>query len=116
MIDASLQDTAAVTVSADLDAGTSDSIVDKLATLSAKACETLLNDVVAVEVFDKSHNLVGQGCNDHVNLLIGVDKFDHLLESSSAVLVHSDLRQTGRCCSDELVALLIVAVLEQLLA
>jgi hypothetical protein len=115
VIDATLQDATAVAMSTDEDAGTGNSIVNELAALSTETSKTLLDDMVAVEILDKINNTTIQGSNDHVNLLVGVHELDHLLEGSGAVLVESDIWKIASSCGDEGAALLIVAVLEELL-
>lgn len=50
MVDAALEDAAAVAVGSDLDAVRRDGVVDELVILWRKVVEALLNDVVTVEV------------------------------------------------------------------
>jgi hypothetical protein len=47
---------------------------------------------------------------------MGGEKFNHLLESSSSVLIEGDLNQLRRGVFDESSALLIVRIFKQLLA
>ena len=115
VVDAALQDTTAVSMSADNDTLGCNSIIDELRPLSTKTRQALLNDVVAVEILDKLDDGMAQGVNDHVNLLIGLHIFDHLLQSSGAMLVMGNDWQCGRCCVNESAALNLITVLEQLL-
>ena len=77
--------------------------------------ETLLDDMVAVQVLDERDDFKSQSFSDDLNLLRGRDELDHLLQSAGAMLVEGDLDH-GRCSStDENSALVVVGVLEQLL-
>jgi len=68
MIDASLKDTAAMTMGADMNAFLTDSVEDELGILGLEMVETLLNDMVAVEVLDEQNNSVIKGADDGINL------------------------------------------------
>ena len=116
VVDATLEDTAAVPVSADGNAVLSHGVEDELSILRAEVVEALLDDVVAVEVLDQLNNIIAHGVDDHLSLLRGGDELDHLLECACTVLVEGDLSHVLHAVTDENSALLIVAVLEQLLA
>lgn len=58
VIDAALQHTAAVSVSANLDTLLANCIKDELRVRSSKLVEALLDDVVAVEILDELNNSV----------------------------------------------------------
>jgi len=116
MIDATLENTAAVSVSADGDAVLAHSVEDELSVLRAEVVEALLDDVVTVQVLDQLNNIVAHGVDDHLGLLRGGNKLDHLLKSAGTVLVKRDLGHQFHTVANENSALLIVAVLEQLLA
>lgn len=68
MIDAALQDTAAVAMSADGDAVLSDSIEDELRVFRGEVVEAFLNDMVAVEVLNEGNNLELECLDDLVDL------------------------------------------------
>lgn len=116
MVNAALEDTAAVTVSTDVNAVGTDSIEDELRVLGTELVKTLLNDVVAVEVLNKLDNLVAQGIDDHLDLGGGGDEFNHLLQGASAVLVESNADHVGSGILDQDGALVVIAVLQELLA
>lgn len=68
MVDAALENAAAMTVRADGDAVLADSIKDELGVLGLEVVQALLDDVVAVQVLDKIDNLTAQGIDDHLDL------------------------------------------------
>ena len=115
VVDAALQDTTTVSMSANNDTLGCNSIIDELGPLSTKTRQALLNDVVAIEILDKLDDGMTQGVNDHVNLLIGLNVFDHLLQSPSSMLIVGNDRQRWRCGVDQSAALNLITMLEQLL-
>jgi hypothetical protein len=116
MVDAALEDTAAVPVSTDGNAVLAHGVEDELSVLRAEVVEALLNDVVPVKVLDQLDDVVAHGVDDHLSLLRSGNELDHLLESACTVLVERDLSHVLHAVADENSTLLIVAVLEQLLA
>ena len=116
MVDASLEDAAAMAVGGDLDAVGTDSVVDELVILRGKAVEALLDDVVAVEVLDQSHHTGVKSDDDNGNLLRGRQELDHLLDSPSSVHVERDVDQLRSNCLNNHGALFVAAVLQKLLA
>lgn len=115
MVDAALEDAAAMTVSADNDTASADGVKDELGVFGRQVIEALLDDVVAVEVLDERNHFESQSLGDGHDLLLGRDKFDHLLESASAMLVEGNLDHRGRGCADENGALVVIGVLQKLL-
>ena len=53
VVNASLKDAASVSVGRDLDAMSSDGVVDELVVLGDETVEALLDDVVSVEILDE---------------------------------------------------------------
>ena len=115
MVDTALKNTAAMTVSADNDTASANSVKDELGVLGGQVVETLLDDVVAIEILDERDDFISQSLGDDLDLLRGSDELDHLLQSASTVLVESDLDHGWCSCADEDSALVIVGVLEELL-
>jgi hypothetical protein len=91
-------------------------VIDEFGVLSSKAVQALLDNVVAIQVLHQFYNTFGQGIDDRLNLLWGVDKFDHLLQGASAVLIQGNRNETRGCGVDEGGALIFGAVFKQLLA
>jgi hypothetical protein len=116
VVNATLQDAAAMTMSTNDDTASANSVEDELGVLGRQVIKTLLDDVVAVEVLDERDNFVSESLGDDLDLLRGRDELDHLLQSAGTVLVECDLDHGGCGCTDENGALIIVGVLEQLLA
>lgn len=116
VIDAALQHTAAVSVSANLDTLFADCIKDELRVRGSKLVEALLDDVVAVEILDELNNSVAKGLDYEVNLLRRADLLNHLLEGSCAVLVKRDAHHVLRRVLDQDSSFVVIAELEELLA
>jgi hypothetical protein len=116
MINATLQNATPVAVSAHHDTEFAHGIIDELGAFGTEAGETLLNNVVPIKILDKIDNTGSQGADDDIDLLGSVDEFDHLLESPSTVLVERNGGQRGGCSVDQDSALIVVAMLEELLA
>ena len=116
MIDATLEDAAAVTMSSDDNAMVADGIEDELSVMRTQVVETLLNDMVAVEVLDELHDIVFESGDDQLSLLRSGDVLDHSLQSASAMLIERDLRHGWNRFLDEDGALLGVGMLEKTLA
>jgi len=68
MVNASLEDTAAMAMGADLNATLADSIEDELGVLRLEVVEALLDDMVAIEVLNEPNDLAVKGADDGVNL------------------------------------------------
>ncbi len=116
VVDAALEDAAAVAMSAHLDAVLADSVKDEGRVSSVELVQALLDDVVAVEVLDKLDDLVAEGLDDEVDLNRQGHMLDHLLEGSSTMLVQRDTHHVRRRVLDQNGALVVAAVLKQLLA
>lgn len=90
VIDTPLQDATTVTVSSDLDAVSSNGVVNELIVLWNETVQALLNDVVAVEVLDQADDVETESKNNRTNL-VGLTRvgqeIDHLLHGASAVHV-----------------------------
>ena len=104
-----------MTVSSDINTVSSNSIEDELGIGGGELVETLLDDVVAVEVLNKLNNSVSESIDDGLNLTRGRNELNHLLQSSSTVLVESNANKVPGRILNENSSLLIVAVLQQLL-
>ena len=79
MINASLKHTTAMTVSANVNTMVTDSVKNKLRICWRQFIQTLLDDVISVQVLNKLDNSETQSTNDGLNLARGGDEFDHLL-------------------------------------
>jgi len=116
VVNATLQDTATMTVGSDINAVGANSIKDELSINGGQLVEAFLDDVVAVQILDELDNSVAKSIDDGLDLTRGGDELDHLLQSSGAVLVESDTDEIMRGVLDQDSTLLIIAILEQLLA
>jgi hypothetical protein len=116
MVNAALEDTAAVAVCSDINAMGSDSVEDELSIIGTKLVEALLNDMIAVQVLDELHDAEAKGIDDELCLLWSRHKLNHFLQSSSAMLVQGNSYHVLGSVLYENGPLLIVAILEQLLA
>lgn len=119
VIDAPLQDTASVSVGSDLDAVCGDGVVDELVVLRNEPVETLLDDVVPVEILDQANDVQAEGEDDGSNL-VGLsrvrEEIDHLLNSSSSVHVERDGDKIVSDGFADDVPLFLCRVFEQFLA
>lgn len=70
VINAALKYAAAMTVCANRDAVLTDSIKDVLGFGGLEVIQTLLNDVVTIEILDKVDDLAGQRVDDHLRLVV----------------------------------------------
>lgn len=68
VIDAALEDTAAMAVSADNDAVLANSIEDELGILRLEVVETLLNNMIAIQVLDQVDNLALKRLDNELDL------------------------------------------------
>lgn len=116
VVDTALQNTASMTVSTNNDNIGTNSINNELNVLVLEVVETLLDDMVAVQVLDQADNIAVEGSGDHLDLDRTGDELDHLLEGTSAVLVQSDLDHLWRGALDKCSTLLVIGVLKELLA
>jgi len=116
VVDTTLKNTAAMTVSTNNDNVVTDGVDDELNVFMLEVVETFLNNMVAVQILDKADNVTVESCRDHLNLDRAGDELDHLLEGTSTVLVESNLDHLRRRTLDESSALLVVGVFEELLA
>lgn len=115
MIDTALEHTASMAVSANSDNVMTHSVDNELDILLLEVVQAFLNDMVAIEVLNELDDLVLKSLGDKLDLVWTVDELDHLLQSTSAVLVEGNLDHVLGSCLDESGTLLIVGVLEQLL-
>lgn len=116
VVDAALEDAAAVTVSANFDAVVTDSAEDELSVKGAELVETLLNDVVAVQVLNELNDAAIKSSNNDQHLVLVGQVLDHLLQSTSSVLIQSDANHILGRVLDKHRSLVVIAVLEELLA
>ena len=78
--------------------------------------ETLLDDVVAVQILDEADNVRRQRRDDRRDLVLGREEVDHLLDRPGTVHVQGDVDELlGYRLADD-VPLLVRRVLEELLA
>lgn len=87
MVDASLQDTAAMSMCRNLHtvAGLGNRVVNELIVLWRQPIQATLDYVVAVEILDKCYNMIRQGLFGNGDLFGGGEELDHLLNCASAV-------------------------------
>jgi hypothetical protein len=70
MVNTTLKDTAPVTMSGNLDAVSSDSIIYELIVFRDKPVQALLNNVIAIEILDQRNNVKREGSDDSDNLVV----------------------------------------------
>lgn len=70
MINAALEDAAAMTVSPNNNAVLSDSIKDELSILSLEVVKALLDHMITVEVLDEIDDLIAKSIHNHLNLVL----------------------------------------------
>jgi hypothetical protein len=116
MVNAALQDAAAVTVSANFNAIVPDRIEYELGVNRSELVQALLNDMIAVEILDEVHDAEPKRLDDEMNLLGNADILNHLLESAGPVLVESNPNHVLRSVLYQNGSLVVVAELEELLA
>lgn len=115
MVDTALNNTAAMTVGANIDALGRDSIDDELDVRGSQAIETLLNDMIAVEVLNHSDDMPVQRENESAYLVRLNDVFNHLLESSGAVLIQGNPNHVRGGIIDQNGVLVRIGVFKKLL-
>lgn len=71
--------------------------------------------MIAIEVFDQGHDVEVERGDQRLDLTLSRQKVDHLLYRACPVHVERDRDQLGAYRLDEEVALLVRAVLQQLL-
>lgn len=116
MVNAALEHAATMTMSANINTVVSNGIKDELGIGRSKLVEALLDHVVAVQVLDQLHNSITKSRDNGLDLTRGRNEFDHLLQSSSSVLVESNSDEVLGRILNENSALFVVAELEELLA
>jgi hypothetical protein len=116
MVNAALQHAAAVAMGANLDTVVANGVEDELGVERAQLIETLLDDMIAVQVLDELNDLEAQSIDNDLDLLGRSDELDHPLQSASAVLVQCNTNHILRSVLNENGALLLIAILQQLLA
>ena len=99
-----------------IDAVRSHRIINKLVVLCVEAMKTLLDDMVAVQVLDELHDVLGERLNNHERLRARRQKVDRLLHRACAVHVQRDTHEVVTDRFHNQVTLRIGAVLQQLLA
>ena len=117
-VDAALQDAAAVAVRRDGDgvALPRDRVVDELRAARRELVQTALDDVVAVEVLNQLHDVVGKRRAHDRDLLLVLEQVDELLRRTRPVHVDGDAHEVSARLLHDLEPLCGRAVLEQLLA
>ena len=116
VINTALKNTAAMSMSTNGDAMSANSIKNKLRIRRHQLVQTLLNNMVAIQVLDKLNNTEAQSFNDKVNLLRRVHEFDHFLERTCTVLIERNAHHVLGCILNQDSAFVIIAVLKELLA
>lgn len=116
MIDAALNNTAAVTVSTDAHAVGTNGLIDEIGCLSLQMIETLLDNMVAIQILHQLNHMVLQGTDDSLNLLAGGNALDHLLQRAGSMLVDGNIPQARGSIVDQHGSLLIVRIFKQFLA
>jgi len=79
VVDATLEHAASMSMRAHIDAVVANCIEDELGIGRSELVQTLLDNVVAVEVLDELNNSEAQRLDDESDLLSSVDELDHLL-------------------------------------
>jgi hypothetical protein len=116
MINAALEDTAAMAMRAHVDAVATNGVKDELRLGGGELVEAFLDNMVTVEVLDEIDHTTTQGLSDEVDLLGSVDVFNHLLEGTGAMGVESDANHVLGRVLDENGPVVVIAELEKLLA
>lgn len=88
MIDAALENATAVSMSGYLDAVSSHCIVDELVVLWLEGVETLLNDMIAVEILDEGDDVAVEGRDESGNLARCREMVNESLDRASSVTGH----------------------------
>lgn len=99
VVDATLKDTATMSMCGYPNAVLRDGIVDELVVFRLHFMQRALNDVIAVEILNELDDTTLQGVANRRNLLCGGEEIDHLLHSTRAVHI---LRNQHQLWSDGL--------------
>ena len=116
MVDAPLQDTTSMAMSADDDTVGADSFVDELSILRTETVKAFLNDMITIQVLNKINNMLFQSVNHGLGLFRSRNELNHLLQSTGSMLVKGNLDQLRGGVVDKCGALLIIGKLKKLLA
>jgi hypothetical protein len=116
VVNAALKDAAAMAMGSNINAMGANSIKDELSIGWGELVETLLNDMVSVQILNELNNSITKSIDDCLYLTGRGDEFDHLLQCSGTVLVESNANKVMRGVLNENSALLVVTVLKKLLA
>ena len=116
MIQAALQDAAAVAMCRNLDARAARRVENELKVALGKMREALLHDVVAVEICDQGDSIDGQGADHQSDLRRTVELINDLLNGSCAVHVERYLARVRADRAEEGLSLQVIGMLEKLLA
>jgi hypothetical protein len=116
VVNAPLHHTATMTMGGHLNAVLSNSVVDKLVVVGLHFVNTLLNDVVAIEVLNQSDYAALESFSNKSDLFGRSEVLYCFLDSAGTVHVLRDCNQVRSYSSDNGKALLRVAVLDKLLA
>lgn len=111
MVNASLEYTAAMAVSANINYVIANGIEDKLSVSRTELIQALLNDVIAVQVLDQVNDTMTKCVYDDIDLQGQSDEFNHLLQSASTVLVEGDANHVLRGVLNECGSIIITAEL-----
>lgn len=102
-------------MSSDNNTVASNSIVYELSIFDGKTIQTLLDDMIAIEVLNQLHYTILQRVDNGLDLLLCGNEFNHLLQCSSSMLVQRDLDHLRSSVVDKRCTLLIVGELQQFL-
>lgn len=116
MVNAALKHAASMTVRANDHAIGPNSVVDELSIFGRKTVQTLLDDMVPVQILNQFHDMIFQRTDDGLGLFRGGDELDHFLESSGTMLVQCNLHELGSGIIDQSSSLLVIGVLQKFLA
>jgi hypothetical protein len=116
MVDATLKNTAAMSVGANLNTVVAHGVKDELGIKGRKSVEALLNNMVAVEVLDEFNDSETKGLDDDVNLLRGAHILNHLLERACTVLIERNADHILGSVLNQSSSLIVIAELKELLA
>jgi hypothetical protein len=116
MVNAALQHATAMAMASNGQCIQSNSLEDEVRIRRAEVVQTLLDDMVAIEVLNEANDVLGQCFNDGLGLLRALDGLNHLLESPSSMLVFGNLNHERGSLVDKDRTLLGGAMLKELLA
>ena len=116
MVNAALENAAAMTMGTHIDTVATDSIKDKLRVDRGEFVEALLDDVISVEVLNQFNHASAKSLGDEVDLLRSTDVLNHLLQGTGAVGVESNANHVLGRVLDENGPVVVIAKLQKLLA